>query len=96
MFRVSTPDFIINGVKTELKTLNGTSLNTPVTRITDAFKQGADAVIIDARNVGITAEQANQILIELQALIKIKYYQVKLRFGLLTVLLGVIIYENAM
>jgi len=60
--RVSTPDFIINGVKTELKTLNGTSLNTPVTRITDAFKQGADAVIIDARNVGITAEQANQIL----------------------------------
>ena len=59
---VSTPDFIINGVKTELKTLNGTSLNTPVTRITDAFKQGADAVIIDARNVGITAEQANQIL----------------------------------
>lgn len=59
---VSTPDFIINGVKTELKTLNGTSLNTPVTRITDVFKQGADAVIIDARNVGITAEQANQIL----------------------------------
>ncbi|NLX76297.1 MAG: hypothetical protein GXZ01_02815, partial [Clostridiaceae bacterium] len=59
---VSTPDFIINGVKTEFKTLNGTSLNTPVTRITDAFKQSADAVIIDARNVGITAEQANQIL----------------------------------
>ena len=59
---VSTPDFIVNGVKTELKTLFGTSLNTPVTRITDGFKQGAEVVIIDARNVGITAQQANQIL----------------------------------
>ncbi|GLC30970.1 hypothetical protein [Clostridium omnivorum] len=53
---VKTPDFLINGVKTELKTLTGTSLNTPVTRIQEAFKQGAEAVIIDGRGVGITAE----------------------------------------
>ena len=40
-----TPDFFVNGVKTELKTLNGTSLNTPVTRIQDGFEQGAQTVI---------------------------------------------------
>ena len=53
---------MINGVRTELKTLTGTSLNTPVTRIQDGFKQGAQSVIIDARNVGLTSEQAKQIL----------------------------------
>lgn len=53
---------MVNGVKTELKTFTGTSLNTPVTRITDGFKRGAEAVIIGGRNVGITAEQAKQIL----------------------------------
>jgi hypothetical protein len=59
---VKTPDFYINGVKTELKTLTGTSLNTPVTRIQDAFKQGAESVIIDARGVGLTTEQANTVI----------------------------------
>jgi hypothetical protein len=59
---VATPDFVINGVKTELKTITGTSLNTPVTRIQDGFKQGAQSVIIDARNSGLTVEQANQVL----------------------------------
>lgn len=53
---VATPDFIVNGVKTELKTLTGTSLNTPVTRIQDGFKQGAQSVIIDGRNAGLTSE----------------------------------------
>ncbi len=41
--RQKTPDFLVNGVKTELKTLTGTSLNIPVTRIQDGFKQGAEA-----------------------------------------------------
>ena len=56
------PDYYVNGVKTELKTLNGNSLNTPVTRIQDGFKQGADTVIIDARKTSITVEQAYIIL----------------------------------
>jgi len=42
---IKTADFKVNGVLTELKTLNGTSLNTPVTRIQDGFKQGASSKI---------------------------------------------------
>lgn len=59
---VKTPDFRVDGVLTELKTIKGTSKNTPVTRISDAFKQGAETVIIDARDVGLTSEDANQVL----------------------------------
>lgn len=51
-----------NGVKMELKTLIGTSLNTPVTRIQDGFKQGAEAVIIDGRNTGFTVDNANTVI----------------------------------
>ena len=57
-----TPDFLVNGVKTELKTLTGTSLNTPVTRIQDGFKQGAEVVIIDGRNTGLTIDNANTVI----------------------------------
>ena len=60
-----TPDYFVNGVKTELKTLNGTSLNTPVTRIQDGFKQGAEVVIIDGRNTGLTLEQANTVMVRI-------------------------------
>ena len=56
------PDFLVNGVKTELKTLTGTSLNTPVTKIQKAFKQGAEVVIIDGRNTGLTKDAANTII----------------------------------
>lgn len=56
------PDFMINGVKTELKTLTGTSLNTPVTRIQDGFKQGAETVIIDGRNTGLTLNDASTVI----------------------------------
>lgn len=45
-----------------MKTLTGTNHNSPVTRIQDGFKQGAQSVIIDGRIVGLTSEQANQIL----------------------------------
>ena len=57
-----TPDYFIDGVKTELKTLNGTSLNTPVKRIYEGFRQGASTVIIDARKTGLTLEQAEVII----------------------------------
>lgn len=57
-----TPDLLVNGIKTEIKTLTGTSLNTPVTRIQDGFKQGAETVIIDGRNTGITVDDANTVI----------------------------------
>lgn len=56
------PDFLVDGVKTELKTLNGNSLNTPVTRIQDGFKQGAETVLIDARKTDITKDQLDIII----------------------------------
>ncbi len=57
-----TPDFLANGVRTELKTLTGTGLNTPVTRIQDGFRQGAETVIIDGRNTGLTLDAANIVI----------------------------------
>ena len=53
-----SPDFRVNGVRTELKTLQGTSPDTPVTRITYAFRrQNAEAVILDARQSPLTNAQ---------------------------------------
>ncbi len=60
--RDKTPDVKVNGVKTEFKTLNGTSLNTPIKRIREGFGQGAEVVIIDARATGLTAEQAKTVI----------------------------------
>ncbi|MFJ8100448.1 hypothetical protein [Lysinibacillus sp. NPDC096212] len=57
-----TPDFKVDGVLTELKTLKNPNVNTGVGRIKDAFKQNAEAVIIDAREAGLTREQAQEIL----------------------------------
>jgi len=57
-----TPDFLVNGVKTELKSLGNPNINTGITRIQKGFKQGAETVIIDGRQAGLTTEQANQIL----------------------------------
>ena len=53
-----TPDYYVDGVKTELKTLNGKSMNTPVTKIQKGFGQGAEKVIIDARKVSFSDEDA--------------------------------------
>ena len=58
---VKTPDFLVNGVKTELKTLNGTSLNTPIKRITEGFEQGASTVIIDGRKTNLTMKEVEII-----------------------------------
>ena len=57
-----TPDFLVNGVKTELKSLKNPNINTGITRIQKGFKQGAETVIIDGRQAGLTTDQANQIL----------------------------------
>ena len=58
-----TYDFKVNGVKTELKTLNSTNENTAVSKIQEGFKQNfPDRVIVDARKTGITHEQAKRII----------------------------------
>ena len=67
---VKTPDFRVNGVLTELKTLNGTSLNTPVSKIQKAFNQGASTVIVDGRATDITIEQANGVLSRINGIYK--------------------------
>ncbi|OPX41844.1 hypothetical protein CLHUN_42850 [Ruminiclostridium hungatei] len=67
---VKTPDFKVNGVLTELKSLEGTSLNTPVTRIQKGFGQGAQTVIIDGRATGLTAEQANTVINRINGIYK--------------------------
>jgi len=59
---VKTPDFKVNGVKTELKTLENANTNTGMKRIQEGFKQGAETVIIDARGSGLTNSQASEIL----------------------------------
>jgi hypothetical protein len=54
-----TPDFLINGVSTELKTLQIAGKNTLKNAIQDASQQG-QKILIDARNVSIKAENAKQ------------------------------------
>ena len=65
-----TPDFRVDGVPTELKTLNGTSLNTPVTRIQNGFEQNAQTVILDGRNSGLTASQATTVIKRINGIYK--------------------------
>ena len=60
--QAKTPDFYVNGIKTELKTLNGNSLNTAVTRIQEGFNQNAQHVIIDATKTGITLGDAKSVI----------------------------------
>lgn len=57
-----TPDFLVDGVKTELKTLQNPNTNTGMKRIQEGFEQGAEKVIIDARQSGLTPSQAREII----------------------------------
>jgi len=52
-----TADFLVNGVSTELKTLTTASQNTLKNAIEAAAEQGR-AIVIDARHVGITPQEA--------------------------------------
>lgn len=56
----SSPDFVVDGLKTELKTLENHNLNTPLKKIRKAFdKQGADAMIYDVRPAQLTEADVN-------------------------------------
>ena len=57
-----SPDFKIDGVKTELKTLENANTNTGMKRIQEGFTQHAETVIIDARDSGLTSSQATEII----------------------------------
>ena len=58
----NTPDFRVNGIPTELKTIANPNVNTAVTRIKEGFGQNADAVIIDTRGTGLTNAQAMEAI----------------------------------
>ncbi|MGL5149744.1 MAG: hypothetical protein ACRC7N_04110 [Clostridium sp.] len=59
---INTPDFKVNGVVTELKTLENYNLNTPLKKIRKAFdKQGAEVVIYDVRKAGLNANDVDTI-----------------------------------
>ncbi|MBU5363428.1 hypothetical protein KQI58_20610 [Enterococcus raffinosus] len=60
--KIKTPDFKINGVKTELKTLVNPNTNTGMKRIQEAFKQNTKNVIINGTDAGLTKKQAEEIL----------------------------------
>jgi len=57
-----TPDFRINGVRTELKTLENANTGTGMKRIQQGFAQNAETVIVDARGTGMTNMQAQEML----------------------------------
>lgn len=52
-----TPDFLVNDIPTELKTLVSAGTNTLKNAIQKAAQQG-EQILVDARNVPITAEEA--------------------------------------
>ncbi|HWD92252.1 MAG TPA: RHS repeat-associated core domain-containing protein [Verrucomicrobiae bacterium] len=59
---VPTPDFKINGVETELKTVNNLGPNTVKNFIESAAEQTSQQIVIDARNVNVSpADAAEQI-----------------------------------
>ena len=57
-----TPDFKVNNVKTELKTLQNPNTSTGAKRIYKGFQQGAETVILDGRQAGLTKQHAEEIL----------------------------------
>ncbi|OPX44211.1 hypothetical protein CLHUN_17650 [Ruminiclostridium hungatei] len=59
---VKTYDLKVNGVATELKTLANPNTGTGAKRIYEGFQQGADTVIIDGRQAGLTSQQAQEVL----------------------------------
>ncbi|TYQ14885.1 UNVERIFIED_CONTAM: RHS repeat-associated protein [Acetivibrio alkalicellulosi] len=59
---VKTYDLKVNGVATELKTLTNPNTGTGAKRIYEGFQQGADTVMIDGRQAGLTSQQAKEML----------------------------------
>jgi hypothetical protein len=61
-----TADFLVDGIKTELKTLQSAGTNTLKNAIQTAAKQSDQNILIDARNVDISAGEANSEILRAQ------------------------------
>ncbi len=59
---VKTYDLKVNGVPTEMKTLQSPNTGTGAKRIYEGLQQGADTVILDGRQAGLTTQQAQEVL----------------------------------
>ena len=57
-----TPDFMIDEVTVELKTISNPNINSVVTKIQNGFQQNAAKVLIDASNSGLSAQQAQEAI----------------------------------
>ena len=57
-----TPDFMIDEVTVELKTISNSNVNSVVTKIQNGFQQSAAKVLIDASNSGLSAQQAQEAI----------------------------------
>jgi len=59
-----TPDLLVNGVKTEIKTLNGNNINTLITKVGNALKQvdGTGEIIYDISKANFSQKQMNEII----------------------------------
>jgi len=60
--KLKTPDFKVNGVSTELKTIANPNVNTVITKIQNGFQQNAQRVLVDVRNTGLTAQQVQEAI----------------------------------
>ncbi|MCL2015557.1 MAG: hypothetical protein FWG68_04850 [Defluviitaleaceae bacterium] len=67
-----TPDFKVDGVPTELKTLENINTNTGSKRIKEGFRQNAKEIILDTRGSGITKKDADEIFERLRGKYKDK------------------------
>ncbi|MGX7417386.1 CdiA C-terminal domain-containing protein [Carnobacterium gallinarum] len=61
---MKTPDLLVDGVKTEIKTLNGNNINTLVTKVGNALKQvdGTGEIIYDISKANFTSQQIEEII----------------------------------
>ena len=55
-------DFVVDGVKIEVKSPGGTNTGTAAKRIMEGFGQGAETVVIDGRQAGYSVEQATEAI----------------------------------
>ncbi|WP_438940626.1 LysM peptidoglycan-binding domain-containing protein [Enterococcus innesii] len=59
-----TPDLLVNGIETEIKTLNGNNINTLVTKVGKALKQvdGKGKIVYDISKANFTPQQMDEII----------------------------------
>ncbi len=56
-----TADLLVDGLRTELKTIQNSNVNTAITKLQDAFKQG-EAAILDLRKTNFGKKEVKEII----------------------------------